>query len=63
MSRIWSRTRLRVCLTQDLLIRMEDEARWCRKRMAPPGSMPNFYNYMYLDGLEQVRPEAVSVIH
>jgi len=63
MSRIWSRTRLRVCLTQDLLIRMEDEARWCRKRMTPPGSMPNFYNYMYLDGLEQVRPEAVSVIH
>ena len=64
MARFWARSSPKVCLTQDLLIHMEDEGRWLKKRwwIAYPG-MPNYYALMCLDGLEKVNPNAVSIIH
>jgi ABC-type nitrate/sulfonate/bicarbonate transport system substrate-binding protein len=63
MESIWERTKPRVSLTQDLLIRMEDEVRWYKKRGLGKGRTPEFYTHMYLEGLDGVNPEAVSIIH
>ena len=64
MAWTWARSSPKVCLTQDLLIHMEDEGRWLKKRgwVDYPG-IPNYYALMYLDGLEKVNPDAVSIIH
>jgi len=61
---LWSQNRLEVKLPQDLLILMEDEARWAiRNKMSPAQKTPNFLNNIYLDALKKIRPEAVTVIH
>jgi len=63
LARLWAQNRLEVRLTQDLLTLMDDEARWAMGRDALPGQrMPNFLQHIYLDALEKVRPEAVTVI-
>jgi len=54
----------RVVLDQGLILALEDEARWAIKnRMSERADMPNYLDYMYLDGLETVRPSAVTIIH
>ena len=51
-------------LDQSLLLALEDRARWAiRNRLAGSREMPNFLDNMYLEGLGQVRPAAVTVIH
>jgi NitT/TauT family transport system substrate-binding protein len=64
MAWIWRQSIFKVCLTQDLLIHMEDEGRWLKKKGAVDSAgIPNYYANMYLDGLETVNPDAVSIIH
>jgi NitT/TauT family transport system substrate-binding protein len=51
-------------LDQSLLLALEDRARWViRNRMGPGKEMPNFLDNVYLRGLDEVRPAAVSIIH
>jgi NitT/TauT family transport system substrate-binding protein len=53
-----------VVLDQSLLLALEDEARWAIKnKMSNRKRVPNYLNYVYLDGLESVAPEAVTIIH
>ncbi|MEF2266279.1 NrtA/SsuA/CpmA family ABC transporter substrate-binding protein [Janthinobacterium sp. LS2A] len=60
----WHGYRFGVVLDQGLLLALEDEARWAiRNRLAERGTMPNFLDAVYLDGLEAVAPSAVTVIH
>jgi NitT/TauT family transport system substrate-binding protein len=60
----WPQNKLGVQLNQDLLTLMEDEARWAmRNKPSPAPKMPNCFNYIYLGGLEKVRPSAVTIIH
>ena len=60
----WSKARLRVRLDQELLTLMEDEARWAiRNKMVDGQKVPNYLNLLYLEGLEKIKPEAVSVVH
>jgi ABC-type nitrate/sulfonate/bicarbonate transport system substrate-binding protein len=60
----WSKTRFRVRLDQDLLTLMEDEARWAiRNRLVDAKKIPNYFPFLHLEGLEQIKPEAVGVIH
>ena len=60
----WHGYRFGVVLDQGLLLALEDEARWAiRNRLAERGTMPNFLDAVYLDGLESVAPSAVTVIH
>ncbi len=64
MARTWAQNSPKVCLTQDLLIHMEDEGRWVKRRgWVYSQGIPNYYALMYLDGLEKVNPDAVSIIH
>lgn len=43
---------------------MEDEARWMIKNnLTSEKKTPNFLDYIYLDGLEKIKPESVNIIH
>ena len=60
----WHGYQFGIVLDQGLLLALEDEARWAIKnRLAERGTMPNFLDAVYLDGLEAVAPSAVTVIH
>lgn len=51
-------------LDQSLLLALEDRARWAiRNNLGSSREMPNFLDNMYLEGLGEVRPTAVTVIH
>jgi NitT/TauT family transport system substrate-binding protein len=59
----WAKTRFRVRLDQSLLTLLEDEGRWAiRNRMVAGQKIPNYLNFLYLDGLEKIKPDAVTVI-
>ena len=63
-SKAWSRSRLELQLTQDLLALMEREARWAmRNNLLEKREMPNYLDSLYLDALDKLKPEAVSVVH
>lgn len=53
-----------VVLDQGLLLALEDEARWAIKnKMTTRTTIPNYLDYVYLNGLEAVKPDAVTIIH
>lgn len=55
---------LRVSLDQRLLLSLEDQARWAIKnKLTDRTATPNYLNFIYLDGLNAVRPERVKIIH
>jgi ABC-type nitrate/sulfonate/bicarbonate transport system substrate-binding protein len=59
----WAKTRFRVRLDQELLTLMEDEARWAiRNKLVDGEKVPNYLNFLHLEGLGKIRPDAVSVI-
>lgn len=42
---------------------IEDEARWMIKnKLTNQKQIPGFMNYIYVDGLRAVKPEAVNII-
>lgn len=49
-------------LDQSLILALEDEFRWTRKRgLTGKGEVSNFLDYIHLDGLMAVKPEAVRI--
>ena len=61
---IWPQYRFRVGLDQDLLILMEDEARWLiRNRFSGGREIPDYFKQIYLDGLVKIEPSAVGIFH
>jgi NitT/TauT family transport system substrate-binding protein len=61
---VWPTYRFNVTLDQSLLLTLEDETRWAIKnQLTASPDIPNYLNYFYLDGLEAVKPESVTVIH
>lgn len=60
---IWDIFTFKVSLDQGLLVDLEDQTRWITKSgLASRASMPNYLDFIHLDGLLAVRPEAVRVI-
>lgn len=60
----WHDLDFRVDLLQSQLITLEDEARWAMARgYAPLGDVPNFLPSLYLDALNAVDPDRVTVVH
>ena len=60
----WPYHNLKVSLDQQLLVAMEDAARWSiAKGLISKGKTPNFLNFIYFDGLRAIKPEAISIIH
>ena len=60
---LWGLERFAVTLDQMLILALEDESRWAKKNgLTDAVNIPNYLNYIYLDGLGSVRPEAVRII-
>jgi len=60
---IWQKLDYTISLSQALLIAMEDGAKWAiRNNLTDKTEVPNYLDYIYLDALEEVKPEAVGII-
>jgi len=63
MATAWSDHQLSLTLDQSLILAMEDEARWMiSNNLTTEKNIPNFKNYAYTEGLEEIRPESVNII-
>jgi ABC-type nitrate/sulfonate/bicarbonate transport system substrate-binding protein len=59
----WADTTLSVTLDQSLLLALEDESRWAMKiGLVPARRIPDFREFVYVEGLRSVRPEAVRLV-
>lgn len=59
----WGVFSFRVMLDQSLLVNLEDQTRWAMKnRLTAHRTMPNYLDFIYADGLQAVKPEAVRII-
>jgi ABC-type nitrate/sulfonate/bicarbonate transport system substrate-binding protein len=55
---------IQVSLDQLLLITLEGQARWAIKNnLTSATEVPNYLDYIYFDALDEVKPEAVTIIH
>jgi len=59
---IWPSHDFVVSIPQAMLVVLEDQARWrIENGLTHQTSVPNFLDFLYLDGLDVVEPEAVTV--
>lgn len=59
---VWPGNNFSLSLDQSLITAMEDEARWMiRNKMTKEREVPDFMNYIYVDGLKAVKPNAVKI--
>jgi NitT/TauT family transport system substrate-binding protein len=64
METVWPRYQISLSLDQSLILSMEDEARWMiNNNLTTEKQVPDFLDYIYMDGLEAVKPDAVNIIH
>ena len=60
---MWPLENFSVTLDQSLLFALEDEARWAIKGgLTDKTKVPNFLNFIYSEGLESVKPDAVRIL-
>ncbi len=60
---IWPDYQFSLSLEESLIAAMEDEARWTiSNNLTTATQVPNFLNYIYLDGLKAIEPESVNII-
>lgn len=61
---IWKNNKFNVSLPQGLLLTMEDQTRWMvSSQLTGNTEIPDFLDVVYTQGLETLKPEAVSMIH
>jgi NitT/TauT family transport system substrate-binding protein len=59
----WPKQEFAVGLEQAMLITFEDQARWRIKQgLTDATEVPNYLYYIYMDALEEVKPEAIGII-
>jgi NitT/TauT family transport system substrate-binding protein len=62
--RMQDQNRYALTLEQNLLVLMEDQARWAVKNnVVQAKTTPNFLNAVHVDGLAEISPRSVTVIH
>jgi len=60
---VWPQHQFTLSLDQTLIVAMKDEAQWMiNSNLTSDKTIPDFMNYIYLDGLKAVKPEAVNII-
>ena len=60
----WSDSYLRIGLGEELLLNLEDVARWgLRAKLAGNGGPPNYLDLVDWESLQRVKPNAVTVVH
>ncbi|MBI5682078.1 MAG: NrtA/SsuA/CpmA family ABC transporter substrate-binding protein [Deltaproteobacteria bacterium] len=63
ISALWNGFDFTVSLKQVIFNILEDEARWAiNSKLTDKTKVPNYLNFIYLKGLEAVKPEAVTII-
>ncbi len=63
MAKVWPQQESSVTLDNSLIVALEDEARWMIKNnLNQEMQVPDFVNYIYLDALKAIKPEAVNII-
>jgi sulfonate transport system substrate-binding protein len=60
----WAVQNFGVTLDQSLLLEMEDETRWAIKNQLTGGNtkIPNYLDFVYLEGLKSVKPAAINIL-
>jgi ABC-type nitrate/sulfonate/bicarbonate transport system substrate-binding protein len=60
---IWPVFNYSVELEQSLLVTLDDVTRWAmRTKLVKEKKMPNYLDFIYMDGLAEVKPEALRII-
>ncbi|VVB64132.1 NMT1/THI5 like protein [uncultured archaeon] len=63
MAAVWPDHQFSISLDQSLVLAMEDEGRWMIKNnLSTVKTIPNFREYIYMKGLEKMKPESVNII-
>jgi ABC-type nitrate/sulfonate/bicarbonate transport system substrate-binding protein len=63
LGEIWNSSDFRVTLDQSLIVSLEDQTRWAQRNKLTSGmDFPNYLDFIYLDGLQSVKPEAIRII-
>ena len=63
MPTVWQQNQFSLTLDQSLVAAMEDEARWMiQNKLTDAAEIPDFRNYLYTRGLDEVKPESVNII-
>jgi NitT/TauT family transport system substrate-binding protein len=61
---MWKQILFSVKLDQELMLAMEDEARWViENNLTTQSQIPNYLDYIYFNALEAIKPEAGSITH
>ena len=61
--KVWIQNQFSLSLDQSLILAMQDEAQWLiNNNLTKATTVPNFIDYVYLDGLTSVKPNAVNII-
>ena len=61
---IWPNINFEIGLHQELLLAMEDEARFViENKGTNQTQVPNYLDFIYFDGLEKIKPDAADIIH
>ncbi len=59
----WPNQEFAVILEQAMLVLFEDQTRWMIKQgLTDATEVPNYLDYIYMDALEEVKPEAIKII-
>ena len=60
---IWDDFEFQLILDQAIIITLEDEARWAiDNNLTDATEVPNYLDYIYFDALEEIKPNAVTII-
>lgn len=60
---IWAKFSFAATLDQELLLNMDDQARWViENRLVANSNIPNYLRYIYIEGLESAKPGAITII-
>ena len=60
---VWKQNQFLLALDQSLILTMESEARWMiSNNLTEQTMVPDFLNYIYLDGLNSIKTESVTII-
>lgn len=63
LDEIWDAFAFRVTLDQALIVDLEEQTRWAMKyRLTTHRDMPNYLDFIYVDGLLAVKPDAARII-
>jgi ABC-type nitrate/sulfonate/bicarbonate transport system substrate-binding protein len=63
MQAVWPDHQFALSLDQSLVLAMEDEGRWMiNNNLTRERTMPDFRDYIYTKGLEDINPESVNIL-